>query len=205
MAEKDDLLKKSFYYPLRDGQVVWFKPLERSDREKVIEGFHRLSEQSVYNRFFGYLKELSDEQLDKLLDTNSYDHVAWGAFDFKGDEPFGIGVGRFWRSAERPNEAELALTVIDEYQGKGVGTVLLCILFCIAGKIGIDTFTGIILAENRNLVRRFSDLGAKLTLKGSEYVMRLPVYLSPDELPDTLYANILKNVSKIIKERRLHE
>ncbi len=201
----EELLRKSFYYPMKDGTVVYFKPLEKSDREKVIDGFKKLSAQTIYKRFFGYLKELSDDQLDKLLDTNSRDHIAWGAFDFKGDEPFGIGVGRFWRSAEHPNEAELALTVIDDYQGKGVGTVLLCTLYCLASMMDIDMFTGNILSDNMDVIRRFSELGAELKLRDSEYLMRLPVHKNPEQLPDTKYANLMKTVSKLIKEKKWYD
>ena len=51
----------SFFYPAKDNTYVCFKALEKRDREKFIDGFNKLSKASVYHRFFGFLKELTDK------------------------------------------------------------------------------------------------------------------------------------------------
>ncbi len=190
----------SFFYPIQDNTYLCFKALERHDRDKLLAGFKKLSSKSVYLRFFGFMKELTEEQVDDLLNTDKQDHVAWAAMDILQDEAIGVGIGRFRRSVTNPREAELALTVIDAYQGKGVGTVLLGVMYYLGAILDIDIFTGIIMADNARLIRRFKELGADLTRKGSEYEMRLPVFRNFDEIPKTRYARTLKPVLQFLKE-----
>jgi RimJ/RimL family protein N-acetyltransferase len=190
----------SFFYPTKANTFICYKVLEKGDREKLIEGFRKLSDISVYHRFFGKMKELSKEQLDDFLDTDQKDHVAWAAFDINGDEVYGVGVGRFRRSDKNPGEAELALTVIDEYQNLGVGTTLLSVLYFLAAKLNIEIFTGTIMSDNTKLIKRFKELGAVMTRIGSEYEMRLPINKVIDDMPNSKYAEILKPTLTFLKE-----
>ena len=190
----------SFFYPLRDNTYLCFKALEKRDREKFIEGFKKLSKASVYHRFFGFMKELSDKQLEDLLNTDKKDHVAWTAFDIKNDDMIGVGVGRFKRSTTNPHEAELALTVIDEYQNKGTGSILLAIMYFLASKLEIDIFTGFILSDNSKLIQRFRDLGAIMTRTGNEFEMRLPVFKNFNKIPKSNYSSVIKPILQFLKE-----
>lgn len=190
----------SFFYPIKDNTYLCFKALEREDREKFVEGFKKLSPKTVYHRFFGFMKELSPHQLEELLDTDKKDHVAWTAFDIVEDDTIGVGVGRFRRSAINPNEAELALTVIDEYQEKGVGSVLLAIMYFLGSKLDIDIFTGIIMSDNARLIKRFKELGAQMTRVGTEYEMRLPVQKDFEKIPKTRYSRVILPILHFLKE-----
>jgi len=190
----------SFFYPIKDSTYICFKALEASDRERYIAGFNKLSETSVYHRFFGFKKELTETQIDEMLNVDNHDHIAWTAFDIIEDEPTGIGVGRFKRSTTISTEAELGLTVIDEYQGKGVGTVLLAVMYYLGGAVGIETFTGIILVNNVRLIRRFYELGAQFSRNSNVYEMRLPVYRDFSKLPKTDYAAVLMPVLNFLEE-----
>ena len=146
------------------------------------------------------MKELTDKQVKDLLNTDKKDHVAWAAFDIKDDDMIGVGVGRFKRSATKPHEAELALTVIDEYQNEGVGSILLAITYFLASKLEIDIFTGFILSDNSRLIQRFRELGAVMTRTGNEFEMRLPVYKDFNELPESNYSRIIKPILQFLKE-----
>ncbi len=190
----------SFFYPAKDNTYLCFKALEREDRDKFLEGFKKLSKKTVYHRFFGFMKELTTEQLEDLLNTDKKDHVAWSAFDIVGDEAIGIGVGRFRRSLTNKQEAELALTVIDEYQDKGVGTILLAIMYYLGSKLDVNIFTGVILSDNSKLIRRFKELGAQMIRVGTEYEMRLPVYKNFNDIPKTRYSRILKPILQFLKD-----
>lgn len=190
----------SFFYPVPGNTYMCFKTLEKDDKEKFIAGFKKLSAKSVYRRFFGFMKDLSDKQLQEFLNTDKKDHVAWAAFDVVGDEAIGVGVGRFKRSVKNPREAELALTVIDDYQEKGVGSVLLGVMYYLGSKLNIDIFTGIIMSDNSKLIMRFKELGAVMTRLGSEYEMRLPVHKNFDDIPSTRYSQIIKPVLEFLKE-----
>ncbi len=190
----------SFFYPIRDNTYICFKTLGKDDREKFIDGFKRLSKKTVYRRFFGFMKELTDKQVDDFLNTDKKDHIAWAAFDIVADDAIGIGVGRFKRSEFNPKEAEMALTVLDDYQDKGVGSVLLAIMYYLAGKLEIDILTGNILSENAKLIRRFMELGAKMDRIKNEYQMRLPVYTDFNAIPKTNYSRIIKIILQFLKE-----
>lgn len=190
----------SFFYPVKDNTYLCFKTLGKDDREKFIEGFSKLSQKTIYKRFFGFMKELTNKQIADFLDTDKKDHIAWVAFDFVGDEAIGVGVGRFKRSKTNPKEAEMALTVIDEYQGKGAGAVLLAILYYLASKSGIDTLTGIILPVNAKLIRRFRDLGATIIRVRNEYEMTLPIFKDFDKIPNSRYSSIIKTILHFLKE-----
>lgn len=194
----------SFFYPVKDNTYLCFKTLGKDDREKFVEGFSKLSQKSIYKRFFGFLKKLTDEQIDGFLNTDKKDHIAWAAWDFVGDEIFGVGVGRFKRSLTNPKEAEMALTVIDEYQGKGVGAVLLAILYYLAGKSDTEILTGIILPDNVKLIRRFRELGATIIWAGSEYEMTLPVFKDFDKIPDNPYSRVIKSILHFLQENNFH-
>jgi acetyltransferase len=200
MVDYNVFKSNSFFYPLKDNTYLCFKTLGKDDREKFIEGFKKLSKKSIYKRFFGFMKELTEKQIGDFLDTDKKDHLAWAALDIKGDDVIGVGVGRFKRSATNPHEAELALTVIDEYQGTGVGTVLLAIMYYLASSLEIEILTGIMLAENSNLIRRFKGLGAEMTRRKNEYSMRLPVHKDFDKIPGSNYTTILKTILHFLKE-----
>lgn len=190
----------SFFYPIKDSTFICFKSLEPSDRERYIEGYKKLSPDSVYHRFFGFIKELTTEQIDEFLNTDNRNHIAWSAFDIVDEEPVGIGVARFKRSLTNPNEAELGLTVIDQYQNLGVGTVLLAVMYYLSGSLDIKTLTGIILADNVRLIRRFHDLGAEFTRRSNEYEMRLPIHRNFNDLPKTRYATEMTPILSFLRE-----
>lgn len=200
MLDLDVFAGNSFFYPIMDNTYLCFKALEKRDREKFIEGFNKLSKASVYHRFFGFMKELSDKQLTDLLSTDKKDHVAWAAFDIKDDDMIGVGVGRFKRSATSPHEAELALTVIDAYQNKGVGSILLAIMYFLASKLEIDIFTGFILSDNSKLIQRFRDLGAIMTRTGNEFEMRLPVFKDFNKISNSNYSSVIKLILKFLEK-----
>lgn len=190
----------TFFYPTTDNLYLSYKSIGKSDRANLIDGFNRLSPTSVYHRFFGFLSELSENQLDKLLSIDNKTHVAWAAFDIVNEKPLGVGVGRFRRPDIRATEAELALTVVDDYQGKGIGTVLLGIMYSLAIKLQIETFTGIIMSENDKLIRRFYQLGAQFTRNGSEYEMRLPVFQNFNDIPNSAYKHALIPILEFLQE-----
>ena len=194
----------SFFYPIRDNSYLCFKTLGKNDRHKFLDGFKQLSKKSIYHRFFGVMKELTDEQVTDFLNTDKKDHVAWAAFDIVGDETVGVGVGRFRRSKTDPKEAEMALTVIDEYQDKGVGSTLLAIMYFLASKLEIEVLTGIIMSDNFKLIRRFKDLGAKMERTQNEYEMRLPVHQDFTTIPKTKYSKIIQPILQFLRENNLN-
>ena len=131
---------------LRDGTAVRIRPIGPDDKPFVLQAFGRLGAGSRYRRFLTYKKELSVGELRALTEVDHHDHEALGAVDpATGD---GIGIARFVRHPDRPDAAEAAVTVVDEWQGRGVGAALLERLAVRAREEGIGEFTATLLSDN---------------------------------------------------------
>ena len=135
---------------LSDGATVIVRPIRASDRDLLLDGFERLSPQSRYRRFLAPMEDLSEPMLRYLTEVDHHDHEAIGAIDPVSGH--GIGIARYVRLEDRPDAAEAAVTVADDWQGRGLGTLLLGALADRARDEGIRTFTGVILAANQEML-----------------------------------------------------
>jgi len=145
---------------LRDGADALLRSIRPEDRDRLAEAFGRLSPTSRYLRFHADVERLSDAQLDFLTRVDHHDHEAIVALDRRRPERPGLGVARYVRDPDDPTVAEAAVTVADEHQGRGVGTVLLGALATRARSAGITTFRSYVLDGNTMMLRVFDDLGA---------------------------------------------
>jgi GNAT superfamily N-acetyltransferase len=142
---------------LRDGSRVEIRALGPTDKSGLASGFGRLSERSRYRRFLSPTPELTPRQLAYFTGVDHHDHEALVAI-----EPatrYGVGVARYVRSREDPEEAEFAVAVADDWQGRGLGTALLRHLAARAREEGITWFTGLVLGENRSMLHVLGGLG----------------------------------------------
>jgi GNAT superfamily N-acetyltransferase len=128
---------------LRDGTRVRLRVVQPADRELLRRGFDRLSPRSRYLRFLSPKNGLSDTEVDDLMALDGRDRFALGAQRLQpsGGEGEGLGIARFARLPDRPAVAEAAVTVTDEAQGKGLGTILLVRLAAAARERGVERFT----------------------------------------------------------------
>ncbi|HUG88724.1 MAG TPA: GNAT family N-acetyltransferase [Actinomycetota bacterium] len=170
--------KRTTEVVLADGTRAVLRPLVPEDGQRIIDGFARMSPESRYRRFMSPVDELSPEMLRKLTEVDYVDHFAWAAL--AADEPGrpGIGVARYVRCEDDPEVAEAAVTVIDEYQGRGLGTLLLQALGAAALEHGITRFRGFVLEENRAMREILEELGARTTHEGAGLVrveVNLPI------------------------------
>lgn len=158
---------------LADGQPVMLRPVVAADRDLVARAFDRLSPESRYFRFWTHYRRLGDSMLTRLVEADQWNHVVWAAMDpERPDEP-GFGAASFWRSQQDPELAEMSFTVADEAQRRGVGTLLLAVLWLMAERRGIDRFIGYTLLENLGARRWFGRLGAQVRVVGPQVVVRL--------------------------------
>ena len=146
----DELVTLGAPVRLRDGSRVRIRQGHRSDRELLLRGFERLSPESRYRRFLVPVAELSDEMVRYLTEIDHHDHEAMIAIDEETGE--GIGVARYVRNQDRPEVAELAVTVIDDWQAKGLGTLLVEVLSGRAREEGITAFSALMLARNQEMI-----------------------------------------------------
>ena len=142
---------------LRDGSHVRVRQGHRSDKELLRRGFERLSPESRYRRFLASMPELSEAMVRYLVEVDHHDHEAIIALDEEAGE--GIGVVRYVRGTERRDAAEFAVTVIDDWQRRGLGTLLLEVISARAREEGITTFTALMLASNQEMMEVLNSLG----------------------------------------------
>jgi acetyltransferase len=117
--------------------------------KKQIElGFQHMSPRSRQTRFASAINHLSDEQLDYLTDLDGKDKLAWCATITRNGEECGIGIARYIRLVNESSMAEFAITVVDKYQGQGVGYQLLSKLIESAAQNGFQLLRGYILMSN---------------------------------------------------------
>jgi GNAT superfamily N-acetyltransferase len=133
------------------------------DKELLVAGLGRLSERSVYQRFLAPKPHLTSSELRYLTEVDFLDHYALVAVLAAHPDVL-VAVGRWVRDAERPWEAEVAIVVADDLQGRGVGRTLGAALADAAVDRGIRAFTATMLAENRAAHRLFAGISERMKL-----------------------------------------
>jgi CRP-like cAMP-binding protein len=147
----------------RDGTELLLRPVLPGDSRRAAEGRSLFSSETLYRRFLS-VRRLTPEVITYLCEVDYIDHFAWVLLD----EPAGpiVAGARYVRDQRDPALAEIAVTVGDAYQGRGIGTLLLGTLAATAQLAGIDRFHAHVLADNwpsRALLDRW---GAKWVCDG---------------------------------------
>jgi acetyltransferase len=153
---------------LKDGAKVRVRPIRPEDAALELRFFERLSERSRYHRFMQHLPELSPRMLARFTQLDYDRELALVALHPRGGEF--IAVGRYAPNADGTS-AEFALTVADEWQGKGLGSALLKRL-CQAGReAGYQALYGYILADNHEMLELAQHLGFTETSRDASEVV----------------------------------
>ena len=148
---------------LRDGRSVLVRPVLASDEEAMLDFSRRLSRRTLAQRLLGPVPRFRRELLRQFVDVDYVDHFALVAFL---DDQM-IGVGRLIRLADT-DHAEVTFTIADDFQGLGLGALLLERLAAAAPGIGIYVFEADVLATNAAMLRVFtaSGYGPQVTADG---------------------------------------
>lgn len=172
-----------------DRDLVWFaggadliiglRPIHPDDKSALLEGFERLSDESRYQRFLAPMERLTARQVRYLTEIDQVNHFAWaaGIRDEEGEE-IGVGVARYVRDPDDPSSAETAVAVADDFQRRGIGTLLVEALLLVAGERKIRDVTAFMLAENAPAIRIFERLGSTIA-PDSPGVLRARLDLPP--------------------------
>lgn len=146
---------------LGDGTRVHIRPLVPEDEPLLHDAFSRMSERSVYFRFFSPLKRLPAALAHRLAEVDGGDRFAICATTHRLSEDGAeaiAGVARYDRVAGT-DVAEVAVAVVDGFQRRGLGSRLLSMVAGEARGHGIRTFTLIVLPENQSMLRLLRRLG----------------------------------------------
>jgi len=163
---------------LPNGREILVRPIEPSDKPKMVQGFAHLSAESRYRRFHQAMQQLSDDVLIYLTEVDHHDHEALVSLDSTSGD--GIGVARYVRSTDDPGVAEVAVTVVDIWQRMGVATILLARLVERARAEGIRRFSALVQADNRRVLDLIRPLGeVRIQSEGTELLLDIDLPQGP--------------------------
>jgi GNAT superfamily N-acetyltransferase len=165
------------------------RPIQPDDKAALESMFERLSERSRYQRFMTSVAELSESQLRYLTDVDHHDHEALIAFDAGAADA--VGVGRFVRLDDDRTAAEAAVTVVDDWQGRGLGTGLSGLLAERAREEGVERFNALLLAGNAQIQDVLGALGPSKVLSRDAGTMVVEVEIPESGIGDHM-AGVLR-------------
>ena len=159
---------------LRGGERITIRPIQPDDKALLRAAFERLGPESRYRRFMAPTKALSDRDLAYFTEVDHRDHEALIGLSSNGEL---VGVARYVRLAGRPQAAEFALTVVDDWQRRGVATELLRRLVPRARSAGIAFCHATCLPSNAQVVELLEELGPVLERHVEAGVLEVEVEL----------------------------
>jgi GNAT superfamily N-acetyltransferase len=140
------------------GESVMIRPMRAADTEMEAEFVRNLSPQAKHYRFLGGIKELSLRELKQLCDVDGHRSMAFVATIRDNDHETEIGVSRYAPNADG-DAREMAVTVADAWQHKGLGTRLARQLIQHAREHGVRRLYSVDLADNSGMRQLAHDLG----------------------------------------------
>jgi GNAT superfamily N-acetyltransferase len=155
----------------RDGTEVRLRPLRRHERDLVAGFFAGLSEESRRRRFLQPMPRLSAAMLRHLVDVDGRRHLALVA-EVGGEC---AGIARFIALPDQPGAAEVAVTVTDRFQGRGIGRLLLEALRPPALRAGARVFVYLVDPTNLPVLRALRSLGVQLAFRDGLVQGRQPL------------------------------
>lgn len=188
--------KRTTEVDLADGTRVRIRPIVPADKARLADGLRRLSPESRYLRFLRPVDRLSDEQLTYLTEIDYVNHFAWGAELVHEPGHPGIGLARYVRLADEPEVAEAAVAVLDDYQGRGLGAILLDLLAESATANDIRYFRSFVLQANEKVLRALDRPGVERTDEEGTTRIQIPLPLPPDAVRDSALYETLRAVAR---------
>jgi GNAT superfamily N-acetyltransferase len=170
--------KYSALEQLRDGRRLEIRAMKPTDEEDMLAAVDRTSAQSLYRRFFGAKRHFSESEKAFFLKVDFLDHVALVAVAEDAGRRFIVGGGRY--VVVRPDTAEVAFAVIDDYQGQGIGAALLRHLVLLARNAGIKQLIAEVLPENIPMLKVFQKSGLGLQTKRHAGVVDVTLNIAND-------------------------
>ncbi|MGB7278171.1 MAG: GNAT family N-acetyltransferase [Pseudolabrys sp.] len=150
---------------LRDGRACEIRALKPNDEADLLTAVGRIGAQSLYRRFMGAKSGFSDKERAFFLNVDFVNHVALVAVVKEGEHAAIVAGGRY--IVEKAGTAEVAFAVVDDYQGQGIGAVLLRHLAALAREAGLKEFTAEVLPDNTPMLKVFERSGLQFSSKRS--------------------------------------
>lgn len=164
---------------LSDGSAITIRAIRPDDKQRIASAFQALEPRSIYSRFLYAKKALSDDELRRLTEIDYVEAIVLVAIIQRQNDEIIIGLGRYARSGD---SAEVAFTVEEDYQGRGIAGRLLHHLARSARENGVLYIEAEVLAENMPMLAVFRDSGLAMTTRYTDDTVH--VTLSLDGSPD---------------------
>ena len=152
---------------LKDGEEIFFRPVKISDEPLLKEFFYSLSQQTMFRRFVSTRRDMPHERLQEFVVINYAEEVSIQAVILKDAKEEIVGLGRYYLD-EKTHTAEVAFTVKDAFQNRGVGSELLEYLTYLAKKRGLIGFEAELLKENKPMLHVFTKANFQLVRVDSD-------------------------------------
>jgi acyl-CoA hydrolase/GNAT superfamily N-acetyltransferase len=149
-------------FDTKGGKTINFRPIRAVDEDKLRRLFYKLSPDDIYYRFMGAMRTLPHEKAQPLVVMDYEEKFA--LVGYLGEEPDDefVAVGR-WFLDRATNMAEVAFTVVPEWQNQGIGTFMLKTLVDVALEKGISGFTAEVLSTNRKMLSVMGKIGRNVS------------------------------------------
>lgn len=142
---------------MRDGRAIEIRALHPEDKDDMLAAVGRTGTTSLQRRFFVIKRGFSEKEIAYFMNVDFANHVALVALADEGGRKVIIGGGRY--VVTEPGKAEIAFVVIDDYQGQGIGTLLMRHLAVLARQAGLNELIAEVLPENAAMRKVFSKFG----------------------------------------------
>jgi acyl-CoA hydrolase/ribosomal protein S18 acetylase RimI-like enzyme len=149
---------------LRDGAEVHVRPVRLTDEEPLQDIFYRLSDESTYRRFMAPKKVHPHKEMQRLVDLDYEQSMALVASVSDGEEETILAMTRY-DVDPATRLADIAFVVRDEWQGRGLGSLLMRCMTEIARARGLTGFTADVLAANKPMLSVFQKSGLRLSVR----------------------------------------
>lgn len=172
---------------LRDGGSIHIRAIRPEDKQRLVAFHGRLSDESIYFRFFSFKRTLSEQDLRYFTELDFAHRVALVATLREGADERIVGVGRYNVLNEKespPYRAEVAFLVEDVHQGRGIGTLLLEHLLPIAAHHGVTELQADVLGKNNRMLAVFASSGLVIqrSLESGIFRVTFPTEETPQYL-----------------------
>jgi acetyltransferase len=153
---------------LQDGTQVTLRPIRPDDAPLLQAGFRKLTPQTIYLRFMKVASELSDREAYGFANVDYQANMGFVCSIQEAGEEQLIVSARYASRPDEPGVAEAAIVVRDDYQGRGLGGIVLDRLVRYARSHGIHEFAATILTSNMRIMRFIKAGGLPYSRKMTE-------------------------------------
>ena len=161
--------------PLRDGTQIDIRTLRPEDEADMLTAVGRTSPQSLQRRFFVMKRHFSEKERAFFMYVDFKNHVAIVALAEEAGSKVIVGGGRY--IVFEPGRAEMAFVVIDSWQGRGIGSILMRHLVRFASDAGLHELTAEVLPENTAMIKVFGKFGFKPAARRDPQILHLVLKL----------------------------